>query len=72
MTRKETGTLAVQLARIEEALKEDEEMESDNEAMRIKSANSRKEKLTKGGVTLDMLQKKMDIVEKAIEPLKFE
>jgi len=30
MTRKETGTPAVQLARIEEALKEDEEMESDN------------------------------------------
>ena len=33
MMRKETGTPAVQLARIEEALEEDEDMESENEAM---------------------------------------
>jgi len=55
MIRKETGTPAVQLARIEEALEKDEEMESENEAMRKKSAKKGKGKLTKEGVTLDTL-----------------
>jgi len=50
VTRKETGTPAVQLARIEEALEKDEEMESENEVMRKKSLKKEKGKLTKGGV----------------------
>jgi len=44
-------------------LEKDEDMESENEAMRKKSAKKGKGKLTKGGVTLDMLQKKMEIFE---------
>jgi len=72
MMRKETGTPAVQLARIEEALKKDEDMESDNEVMRKKSAKKGKGKSTRGRVTLDMMQKKMDILEEAIEPRKFD
>jgi len=72
MIRKEIGTSAVQLARIKEALEKDEDMESDNEAMRKKSAKKGKGKLTRGGVTLDMLEKKMDISEKATEPRKFD
>jgi len=71
VTRKETGTPAVQLARIEEALEKDEDMESENEVMRKKSAKKGKGKLTRGGVTLDMLQKKMEIFEEATEPRKF-
>jgi len=47
MFRKVTGTPAVQLARIEEALEKDEEMESENEVMRKKSAKKGKGKLTK-------------------------
>jgi len=53
MIRKEIGTPAVQLARIEEAWEKDEEMESENEVMRKKSTKKGKGKLTKGGVTLD-------------------
>ena len=70
--RKETETPAVQLARIEEALIEDEEMESDNEVMRKKSAKKGKGKITKGGVTLEMLNEKMEISGKEAEPRKFE
>ena len=70
--RKETGTLAVQLARIEQALEKDEDMESENEAMRKKSAKKGKGKLTRGGVTLDMMQKEMDIFEEATKPRKFD
>jgi len=72
MTRKETDTLAVQLARIEEALEADEDMESQNEAIRKKSAKKGKGKLTRGEVTLDTLQKEMDIFEEATEPRKFD
>ena len=72
MARKGTGTPAVQLARIEEALEKDEEMESDNEAMRKKSAKKGKGKLNKEVVTLDMLEKKMDIFEEATKPRKFD
>jgi len=68
MSRKMTVTPAVQLARIEEALKEDEDMESENEAMRKKSAKKGKGKLTKGEVTLEMLNKKMEIFRKEVEP----
>jgi len=71
VTRKETGTPAVQLARIEEALEKDEDMESENEVMRKKSAKKGKRNLTRGGVTLDMPQKKMEIFEEATEPVKF-
>jgi len=72
MIRKEIGTPAVQLARIEEASEKDEDMESDNEVMRKKSAKKGKGKLTRGEVTLDMLEKKMDIFEEATEPRKFD
>jgi len=74
MTRKETSTLAVQLARIVEALEKDEEMESENEGMRKKSVKKGKGKLTKGGVTLrlDTLQKEMEIFEEATETRKFD
>jgi len=72
MIRKETGTPAVQLARIEEALEKEEYMESENEAMRKKSAKKGKGKLTRGGVLLDRLQKEMDISEEVTEPRKFE
>ena len=72
LMRKEPDTPAVQLARIEEALVEDEEMESDNETMKKKSAKKGKGKLTKGAVTLDMLNKKMDISEEATGPRKFD
>jgi len=72
VTRKEMGTTAVQLARIEEALEKDEDMESENEAMTKKSAKKGKGKLTRGGDTLDMLQKKMKIFEEATEPRKFD
>jgi len=68
IVRKETETPAVQLARIEEALKEDEEMESDNEAMRKKSAKKGKGKLAKGGVILEMLNEKIEIFGKEFEP----
>jgi len=70
--RKETSTPAVQLARIEEALEKDEDMESENEAMRKKFTKKGKGKLTKGGVTLDSLQKEMEIFEKATETRKFD
>jgi len=72
MIRKETGTPAVQLARIEEALEKDEDMESENEVMRKKSAKKGKGKLTKGEVTLEMLNEKMEIFGKEAEPRKFE
>jgi len=72
MIRKETGTPAVQLARIEEALEKDEDMESENETMRKKSAKKGKGKLTKAGVTLDMLQKEMEIFEEATATRKFD
>ena len=71
-TRKETGTPAVQLARIEEALEKDEEMESENEAMRKKSMKKGIGNLTKREVTLEILNKKMEIFEKEVEPRKFE
>jgi len=67
MIRKKMGTPAVQLARIEEALEKDEDMESENEAMRKKSAKKGKGKMTRGGVTLDALQKEMEIFEEATE-----
>jgi len=67
-----TGTLAVQLARIEEALEKDENMESDNEAMRKKSAKKGKGKMTKGEVTLEMLNEKIEISGKEAESRKFE
>jgi len=70
--RKETGSPAVQLARIEEALEKDEDMESDNEVMRKKLVKKGKGKLTRGEVTLNILEKKMDIFEEATEPQKFE
>jgi len=70
--RKGTGIPAVQLARIEEALEKDEDMESENEAMRKKSAKKGKGKLTKGEVTLEMLNEKMEIFGKEVEPRKFE
>jgi len=72
MIRKEIGTLAVQLARIEEALEKDEEMESDNEVMRKKSVRKGKGKSTRGGVTMEMLNEKMEISEKEVEPRKFD
>jgi len=72
VTRKETGTPAVQLARIEEALEKDEEMELENEAIRKKSMMKGKGKLTRGGVTLDSLQKETDIFKVATEPRKFD
>jgi len=72
MRRKETGTPAVQLARIEEALEKDKEIESENEVMKKKSAKKGKGKLTKGEVTLDMLQKEMDIFEEATGTRKFD
>jgi len=70
--RKEEGTPAGQLARIEEALEKDEDMESENEVMRKKSARKGKGKLTKGRVTLDMLNEKMEISGTEVEPRKFE
>jgi len=70
--RKETGTAAVQLARIEEALERDEDMESDNEAMKEKSARKDKGKLTRGEVTLNMLQEKMEVTEEATRTRKFD
>jgi len=70
--RKGTGTPAVQLARIEEALEKDEDMESEHEAMRKKSARKSKGKLTWGEVTLDMLQDKMEVAEEATGPRKFD
>jgi len=72
LLRKEVDTPAVQLARIEEALSEDEEMDSDNETMKKKSAKKGKGKLTKGGVTLEMLNKKMNISEEATRSRKFD
>jgi len=72
MIRKEIGTPPVQIARFEEALEKDKDMESDNEAMRKKSAKKDKGKLTRGEVTLDMLEKKLDIFEEATEPQKFD
>jgi len=48
MMRKETETPAVQLARIEEALEKDVNMESENEVMEKKSAKKGKGKLTRG------------------------
>ena len=72
MIKKEIGTPAVQLARIEEALGKDEYMEPDNEVMRKKSVKQSKGKLTSGEVTLDMLEKKMDIFEEATEARKFD
>ena len=72
MTRKETETPAGQLVRIKEAWKEDEDMESDNEVMRKKSVKKGKGKLTKGGVTLEMRNKKMEIFGKEVEPRKFD
>jgi len=72
MTREETDTPAVQLARIENALQEDEEMESKNETMIKKLAKKAKGKLTKGGVTLDMLNEKMEIFGIEVEPRIFE
>jgi len=72
MIRKEVGTPAVRLARIEEALEKDEDMESKNEVMRKKSAQKGKGKLTKGRVTLDMLNEKMEISGTEVEPRKFE
>jgi len=71
-TRKVTGTPAAQLARIEEALEKDEDMESENKAMRKKSAKKGKGKLTKVRVTLDALQKEMKIFEEATETQKFD
>jgi len=67
-----TETPAVHLARIEEALKEDEDMESDNEVMRKKSIKKDKGKLTKGEVTLEILNEKMKISWKKVEPRRFE
>ena len=49
------GTPTIQLPKIEEALKEDDNIESDNEGMRKKSAKKGKEKLTKVKVALYML-----------------
>jgi len=72
MTRKETETPVVQLARIEEALKENEDMESDNEVMRKKSAKKSKGKSNQGRVTLEMLKEKMENSSKEVEPRKFE
>jgi len=40
--------------------------------MRKKCAREEKRKLTKGGVTLDTLEKKIDIFEKAVEPWKID
>jgi len=68
MLIEEIRILAIRLARIEEALKEDDELESDNEMIRKKSLLKGKGKLTKRGVTLDMLQKKIDIFKEAAEP----
>ena len=70
--RKEWGTPAVQLARIEEALEKDKDMESESEVMRKNSAQKGKGKLTKGRVTLDMLNEKMEISGAEVEPRKFE
>jgi len=72
MRTKETDTLVVQLAKIEEAWKEDKDMESENEAMRSKSAKKVKGKLTKGRVDFEMLDEKIEISGKKVEPLKFE
>jgi len=72
MIRRETGTPAVQLARIEQVLEKDELMESENETMRKKSAKKGKRKLTKIGVTLDSLQKEMEIFEVAAATRKFD
>jgi len=72
MRRRESGTPAVQLARIEEALEKDEDMELDNEVMRKKSARKGKGKLTNGGVTLEMLNEKMEVSVREVEHLKFE
>jgi len=69
---KEPGTPAVQLARIEEALREVEEMESDSETMKKKSARKGKGKLTNGGVTLEMLNRKMEITEQATGSRNFD
>jgi len=71
MIRKKTGTPAVQLARIKEALEVDEDMELENEVMRKKSAKKGNGKLTRRGVILNMLQKKIDIFEESTEPRKF-
>ena len=72
MTRKETETPAVQLARIEEALIEHEEMESENKVMKKKSAKKGKGKLAKERVTLKMLNEKIEISGKKVELRKFE
>jgi len=72
MIRKETETPALQLARIEKALDKDKDMESDNEVMRKMSAKKGKGKLTRGGVTLERLNEKMEIFGKEAEPRKFE
>jgi len=72
VTRKETDTPVVQLARIEEALEKDEEMESENEAMRKTSAKKGKGNLTTGGVSLEILNEKLEIFGKAVEPRKFD
>jgi len=53
--RNKMGTPTIQLPKIEEALKEDDNIESDNEGMRKKSAKKGKEKLTKVKVALYML-----------------
>jgi hypothetical protein len=70
--RKESGTPAIQLARIEEALGKNEDMKSDNEVMKKKSARKGKGKLAEEGTILDMLNKKMGIFEEIVEPRKFE
>jgi len=70
MIRKEIETPDVQLTRIEEELMEDEDMKYGNEAIREKSGKKGKRKLTKGGVTLDMLQSIMDIFKESKEPRK--
>ena len=72
MSKKATGTPAVQLAMIEVALEKDEDMESDNEAMRKKLARKGKGRLNKEGATLDMLNKKIEIFGKEVEPRKFD
>ena len=72
MSRKMTETPAVQLARIEEALEKNEDMKSDNEVMKKRSAKKGKGKMTKGGVTLEILNEKMEISGKEVEPQKFE
>jgi len=53
-------------------LEMDEDMESENEVMGKKSTKKGKGKLTKVGVTLDVLQKEMQIFDKATETRKFD